>query len=98
LTIDRYQIRIYIVTKVRVTYFLERGCKVAYDKTRVGLRIKSLRIDKGLDQKRLSELSTVPISTIQSYEDGTSVMGMENATKLADVLGCSLDRLACRTD
>jgi len=69
-----------------------------YDKKRVGLRIKSLRIDKGYDQRGLSELSEVPIATIQSYEDGTSVMGMENATKLADALGCSLDRLACRVD
>ena len=71
---------------------------MAYDKARVGLRLKSLRIDKGFDQKRLSSESTVPGTTIQSYEDGTSVMGMENATKLADALNCSLDRLACRVD
>ena len=71
---------------------------MAYDKKRVGLRIKSLRIDRGYDQKKLSDLSTVSISTIQSYEDGSSVMGMETAVKLADALGCSLDRLACRTD
>ena len=71
---------------------------MAYDKNRVGLRVKSLRIDKGYDQKRLSELSRVPVPTIQSYEDGTCVMGMENAVKLADALGCTLDRLACRTD
>jgi transcriptional regulator with XRE-family HTH domain len=71
---------------------------MAYDKSRVALRLKSLRIDKGYDQKRLSELSTVPIGSIQSYEDGTSVMGMENAVKLANALNCSLDRLACRAD
>ena len=71
---------------------------MSYDKARVGLRLKSLRIDRGYDQKRLAELSTVPTPTIQSYEDGTSVMGMENATKLADALECSLDRLACRVD
>lgn len=71
---------------------------MAYDKARVGLRLKSLRIDKGFDQKRLSSESNVPVTTIQSYEDGTSVMGMENATKLADALNCSLDRLACRVD
>jgi transcriptional regulator with XRE-family HTH domain len=71
---------------------------MAYDKARVGLRVKSLRIDRGYDQKKLSDLSTVPVASIQSYEDGTSVMGMENAVKLADALGCSLDRLACRTD
>ena len=71
---------------------------MAYDKARVGLRVKSLRIDRGYDQKKLSDLSTVPVASIQSYEDGTSVMGMENAVKLADALGCSLDRLACSTD
>lgn len=71
---------------------------MAYDKKRVGLRIKSLRIDKGYDQKSLSKLSKVPLPTIQSYEDGTSVMGMENATKIADALECTLDRLACRVD
>lgn len=71
---------------------------MGYDKTRVGLRIKSLRIDKGYDQRQLSNLSAVPIGTIQSYENGTRVMGMENAVAIADALGCSLDRLACRTD
>lgn len=71
---------------------------MTYDKARAGLRLKSLRIDKGYDQKMLAELSNVPIGTIQSYETGTKVMGMENATKLADALECSLDRLACRTD
>ena len=71
---------------------------MAYDKKRVGQRIKSLRVDKGLNQEALAKLSSVPISTIQSYEDGTSVMGMENATKIADALECSLDRLACRTN
>ena len=71
---------------------------MAYNKTRVGLRIKSLRIDKGLNQAQLAKASNVPIASLQSYEDGTSVMGMENATKLADALECSLDRLVCRAD
>jgi len=71
---------------------------MAYDKKRVGLRLKSLRIDRGLDQGQLSEASTVPIATIQSYEAGVNVIGLENATKLADALGCSIDRLACRVD
>ena len=47
---------------------------MAYDKARVGLRLKSLRIDKGFDQKRLSSESTVPVTTIQSYEDGLPVL------------------------
>lgn len=75
-----------------------KGGDVTYDKRLVGLRIKSLRIDRGYDQKTLAELSSIPLATIQSYEQGTNVMGMENATKIADVLECSLDRLACRTN
>lgn len=71
---------------------------MAYDATRVGHRIKSLRIDKGYDQKKLSKVSKVPLATLQSYETGKSVMGLTNATKLADALGCSLDYLACRLD
>ena len=69
-----------------------------YDKKRAGMRLRSLRVDKGYDQKQLSQLSTVPQPTIQSYEDGTCTMGMENAVKLAEALGCTLDRLACRED
>ena len=69
-----------------------------YDKKRIGLRLRSLRIDKGLSVKELADISKVPQSTIQSYERGTNVMGMENATKIADALQCTLDRLTCRVD
>lgn len=69
-----------------------------YDKKRIGLRLRSLRIDKGLTQEALATMSKVPQSTIQSYEKGTIVMGMENATKIADALQCTLDRLTCRVD
>ena len=69
---------------------------MAYDKARVGRRIKSLRIDKGIDQKQLAEISGVSLASISQYELGQTVIGMENAVKIADVLGCSLDSLACR--
>lgn len=69
-----------------------------YNKKRIGNRLKSLRIDQGLDLEKLSNMSTVPQSTIQSYEQGVAVMGLKNAVKLADALDCSLDRLACRVD
>ena len=69
-----------------------------YDKKRIGLRLRSLRIDKGLSVKELADMSKVPQSTIQSYENGTNVMGMENATKIADALKCTLDRLTCRVE
>lgn len=69
-----------------------------YDKKRIGLRLRSLRVDRGLTQETLAAMSGVSQSTIQSYENGTNVMGMENATKIADALQCTLDRLTCRVD
>lgn len=71
---------------------------MSYDKKRIGLRLRSLRIDKGLSVKELADMSKVPQPTIQSYERGANVMGMENATKIADALKCTLDRLTCRVD
>lgn len=71
---------------------------MAYDKARVGKRLKSLRIDSDYSLDKLSELSTVPVPTLKSYENGISVMGMSNAVKIAEALGCTLDRLVCRNE
>lgn len=68
-----------------------------YDKEAVGRRIKSIRIDVGLDQKTLADMSGVQINSIAQYELGNTVMGFDKACALADALGCSLDELACRT-
>ena len=69
---------------------------MTYDKERVGLRIKSLRIDKGMDQETLAKESGIRLSTLRSYEQGVSVLGLEKAVRLADALGCSVDQIACR--
>lgn len=69
-----------------------------YDKQRIANRIKSLRIDLGMSQEELAETSGVNLRTIQSYEQGKAIMGMDSASKLADTLNCSLDRLICRTN
>jgi len=69
---------------------------MTYDKDRIAKRIKSLRIDAGYDQETLCQVSGVKISTLRSYEQGVSVLGLDNAVKLADALNCSIDTLVCR--
>ncbi len=58
------------------------------------MNLKKLRLKNGLTVPKLSELSGVPVRTIENIErrgQGT----VANAIKLADALGVTLDEL-CR--
>ena len=59
------------------------------------MRLKELRIEKGLSVPKLSELSGLSRRTIQDIEKRDDCM-VSNATRLANALGVSLDEL-CRT-
>ena len=59
------------------------------------MRLKDIRLAKGLSVPQLVELSGVPRRTIQDIEkNGTCKL--DTAIKLADVLNVSLDNLAGR--
>lgn len=59
------------------------------------MNLKQIRNEKGLSARKLSELSSVPVRTIEDIErfDRCKV---DTAIKLADALGVTLDEL-CRT-
>ena len=60
------------------------------------LRLKEIRLAKGLSVPKLVELSGIPRRTIQDIEkNGTCKF--DTAIKLADVLNVSLDDFAGRT-
>ena len=59
------------------------------------MRLKELRIEKGLSVPKLSELSGLSRRTIQDIEKRNDCM-VSNATRLANALGVSLDEL-CQT-
>ena len=59
------------------------------------MRLKELRIEKGLSVPKLSELSGLSRRTIQDIEKRDDCM-VSNATRLANALGVSLDEL-CQT-
>lgn len=60
------------------------------------MRLKELRLQKGLSVPQLVELSGVPRRTIQDIEKNDNCK-LDTAIKLADVLEVSLDDLAGRT-
>lgn len=60
----------------------------------IGKRMKSYRVLKGWSQNQMSKRSGVPRPTIVSVENGTQAsISIENAMKLADALGITIDEL-----
>ena len=65
------------------------------DVSRVGRRVRLLRERRGLTQEELAERSGVSRSLIANLETGANRgLQIENAIKIADALGVSLDLLA----
>lgn len=58
------------------------------------MKLKQIRLEKGLSVPKLSELSGVPRRTIQNIESGDDSR-MSTMIKLADALNVTLDEL-CR--
>ena len=59
------------------------------------MRLKEIRLEKGLSVPKLVELSGIPRRTIQDIENNGTCK-LDTAIKLADVLNVSLDDLAGR--
>lgn len=57
------------------------------------MRLKEIRIKRGLTQKELSEKLNIKQNTISSYEIGAIQPSIENLIKLADLLEVSVDTL-----
>lgn len=61
-------------------------------------RIRSLRKEKGETQVQVAAAIGVAEEHYQRYERGASLPNMENAWKLADHFGVSIDYLVGRSD
>lgn len=55
--------------------------------------LRRKRRELGLTQRALSELSGVPIRTIQNWEQGKAVPTVFEFREVARALGCSMDDL-----
>lgn len=55
--------------------------------------LKAIREDRGLTQNELAEAANIHRVTIAKYEAGQVDPTLENAKKMADVLGVTVDEL-----
>jgi len=69
-----------------------------FNKEAVGRRIKSIRMDMGINQEELAKRAGLTVDSIAHYEIGDRVMGLDKAVAMADAMDCSLDVLACRAE
>jgi transcriptional regulator with XRE-family HTH domain len=63
----------------------------------MGQRLKELRLRAGLTQEALARAADVGSDAVRKWETGRRTPMLDMASRLADVLGCTLDELAGRT-
>lgn len=55
--------------------------------------LRAERARRKMNLCELSEASGIPVTTLQTYEQGKNVMSLENAWAIADVFGMDMDDL-----
>ena len=55
------------------------------------MKLRELRIEKGITHKQLSDDIGVPVRTISRWEKGESDMLLKNAIKLAEYFDVTMD-------
>ena len=73
----------------------EMACKRRREQIKGGLRAERNRVN--LSQAALGAAIHVPQSTISNWEKGDGSIGFEEALRLAEYYGITLDQLAGRT-
>ncbi len=63
------------------------------DISQIGVNIRTLREQKGLTQRALADNVLVSFQAISAWERGLSIPDLENAVRLADYFGVSMDAL-----
>ena len=64
----------------------------------IGKNIRAFREKLGITQRMLSERIMVSFQAISAWERGTSIPDLENAIRLAECFGVSVDALLCGAD
>ena len=59
----------------------------------VGARIRMLRVNRGMSQTMLAERIGVTFQQVQKYERGANRVGASRLSRIASVLGVSVDEL-----
>ena len=67
-------------------------------KTAFGIAVRSLRLERGLSQEKLAELSDIHRTYIGDVERGTRNIALMNMAKISDALGVKLSDLIRRME
>jgi len=59
----------------------------------IGMRIKRIRLENGLTQEKLGELSNLSASHISRIESGDKKASLKSLVKLGNILNVSVDKL-----
>ena len=63
------------------------------NKLRVGVRIKEIRMEKGMDQKEFSEIINATVSALSNWENGRNLPNKERLKQIADLAGMTVQKL-----
>ena len=61
----------------------------------IGKRIKEIRLNKGMSQEKLSELSNISVPHMSHIETGSTKLGLPTIVRIANALESSVDELLC---
>lgn len=79
--------------------FFHKPCIIAPSKgTQMNLQMKQIRVKRGMGQKEVADLVNMTVRRYGSYERGERAISLDDAARIADVLQCSLDELADRSE
>lgn len=66
---------------------------MSYSNGKVARNLKIERVKRGWSQERLAEASGVGQNSIARYETGSTTPGLDQAFKLAEAMGISIDAI-----
>lgn len=64
-----------------------------FDEKSFGVRLKKLIKERGMSQEAFAEGCGIPLTTLRSYFSAQSKIGIENAIRISEYLGLSLEEL-----
>lgn len=63
--------------------------------TDIGVRVRKIRIEKGITQRKLADMIEMTTTHISHIENGTTKLGLPTIVDIANALDTTVDNLLC---
>lgn len=87
-----------LVKRLGQDYRIMTAKDIIMEEIRLNERLSDLMEERGIDTKKLSDLTKNPIQSINRWKRGSNQIYLSNLIKLCDTLDCSLEFLVGRTE